>query len=113
MSPLHKKKKTDELIPLQRCELHLLEEHIRDTPRQGAAPCTRSKSMYYGRRRAGGVRAGRERKEERDESRRLANRRRKAGVYDVLGSTNTSLTLRLAADHVKSTVVLNDASGGE
>ena len=56
---------------------------------------------------------GRERKEERDESRRLANRRRKAGVYNVLGSTNTSLTLRLAADHVKSTVVLNDASGGE
>ena len=40
-------------------------------------------------------------------------RRRKADVYDILGSTNTNLTLRLAADHVKSTVVLNDASGGE
>ena len=72
-----------------------------------------SKSMHYGRRGAGDVRAGRERKEERDESWRPANRRRKADVYDVLGSTNTNLTLRLAADHVKSTVILNDASGGE
>jgi len=51
--------------------------------------------------------------EERDEIWRPANRRRKADVYDVLGSTNTNLTLRLAADHVKSTVILNDASGGE